>query len=260
MRSLFKHRPSAAIIIFWCLALASFVTLAPPSVGQTSAPDAPTPPKIRFLFLDETAGHYTARLVSGIRRVSDGPYEISPPITPSDFRPFPIYKTLSNPELGTTAPVKVATISIPSGTRSILAIISPRPAPSPAELPAYGVEIIDCDPSKFPAGSIRVINRAMAPMAAQFGNDLVSVDPGADTVVHPAPDKRHRVASRIATQITSGWKIITSQTTLLLPGQRVFGVIIHSPSGMRHTYTAAELAELGPPTPGDFWLTFSDTP
>lgn len=223
-------------------------------------PDAPQPPRIRFLFLDETPGQYTAGTPSGIRRVSDGPYEISAPFTPPDFRSFPLLKVLTDPKLGTSAPVKVATINVPGDTRSVLAIISPRPARSPDEPPAYSVEIIDCDPAKFPDGSIRVINRAQTAMAAQFGDKLVLVNPGEDKVVQPAPDKRHRVASRVATQITSGWKIITSQTTLLLPGQRVFGIFIHSPSGMRHTYTAAELAELGPPPPGDFWLTFSDSP
>ncbi len=240
--------------------MTAVLALSVPTAAQPPASDAPKPPQIRFLFLDETTGQYAASVASGMRRVSDGPYEISAPFTPLDFRPFPIYKTLPNPELGTSAPVKVATINVPSGTKSVLAIISPRPASSSTEPPVYGVEIIDCDPSKFPAGSIRVINRAKVPMAAQFGTELISIEPGADAIVKPAPDKRHRVASRVATQITSGWKIITSQTTLLLPGQRVFGIIIHSPSGMRHTYTAAELAELGPPAPGDFWLTFSDTP
>src|SRR5690606_41537908 len=111
-----------------------------------------------------------------------------------------------------------------------------------------------------PVGAIRVINETNGGMAAQHGTEQVSVQPGEDKVVQPAPDKRHRVANRVATQITSGWKIITSQTTLLLPGQRVFGIFIHSPSGMRHTYTAVELAELGAPPPGDFWLTYSDRP
>ncbi len=228
--------------------------------GALQAQTAPQPPRIRFLFLDESAGAYTTPTATGNRRISDGPYEISPPFTPGDLRPIHLYKTLPSGESGDLAPVKVASITPPANSSSILAIISPRPAASADAPPVYSVELIDCDPAKFPAGSIRVINRANAAMAGQFGDQLIAVQPGEDKVVRPIPDNRHRVASRVATQITSGWKIITSRTTYLLPGKRVFGIFVHSPSGMRHTFTAGELAELGDPPPGNFWLTFSDSP
>jgi len=54
--------------------------------------------------------------------------------------------------------------------------------------------------------------------------------------------------------------LIQDNVTVIRPSERIMGVLVYSPGGMRHTFSAAEIAEMGPPKPGCFWLTFSDKP
>src|SRR5690606_3479634 len=145
---------------------------------------------------------------------------------------------------------------------SALVIVTPRPPASADVAPIYQVELIDSNPADFPAGSIRIINRSPVAMAAQFSDSRVLTPPGQIRVVQPATDSRRRVLFKIAIQVEQpdGWQLSQDSITVIRPAERMIGVLVHSPGGMRHTYTAAELAELGPPKPGNFWLTFSDSP
>lgn len=237
---------------------AGLMLLGASSVAQTPAA-APAPPRLRFLFLDETPGSYALRFEKEERVISSGPYVISAPFTPSDFKPLKITKEFTEP--GTGAPLRevVASVTPSPGDRSSLVIVTPR-ARASAEAPlSYAVEIIDCGPDRFPLGSIAIINRARATVAAKFGNEQAAVVPGQTTIVRPVTDSRHRVFSRIAAQTPAGWIPISDSVSVVRPQERVIGVFVYSPSGMRHTYTAYELAEFGPPRPGHFWLTFSDS-
>ena len=99
-------------------------------------------------------------------------------------------------------------------------------------------------------------------MAAQFGAQNVITAPGDISLVQPVTDVRHRALFKIAIQVqnASGWQLIEDSITVIRPAERMVGILVYSPGGMRHMCTAEEIAEFGPPKPGCFWLTFSDAP
>lgn len=249
----------------WVLIIGHWAFAALPlSLAQT--PDAPKPAKLRFVFIDESAGAYSIKLGASFRPVSANPYEISAPFTPADLTPLEIYKLFpADPDPATSQPkrIKIATVTPPADTPSALVIVTPRPASSPGAAPVYKVELLDSNPTAFPAGSIRIINRSPVSMAAQFSASRVVTAPGETSVVQPATDSRHRTLFKIAIQVeqeAGGWRLIQDSLTVIRPKERMVGLLVYSPGGMRHTLTAAEIAEMGPPKPGCFWLTFSDTP
>jgi hypothetical protein len=234
--------------------------------AQAPASEAPKPPKLRFLFIDESPGHYSLKLGTAYRQVSANPYEISAPYVPADFKDLDIYKTFpENLDPATAQPkrIKIASVTPPANTSSALIIITPRPPATPDAAPVYKVEVIDGNPSRFPPGSIRIINRSPVAMAAQFSDSRVLTAPGEISLVQPAADSRRRILFKIAIQVqqeTGGWQLIQDSITVIRPAQRMVGILVYSPGGMRHTLTAAEIAEMGPPKPGCFWLAYSDTP
>jgi hypothetical protein len=229
---------------------------------RAQQPDAPKPPKLRFIFIDETPGYYSIKPSTIYRQISANPYEISAPFTPADFKSFDVYKTLADPVSGQPKPVKIASVTPPADTAAALVIITPRPAADPQTPAVYKVEIIDSDPKTFPAGSLRIINRSPVPMAAQFGTQNVITPSGEISLIQPVTDARHRTLFKIAIQIqnASGWKLIEDSITVIRPAERMVGILVYSPNGMRHMMSADEIAEMGPPKPGCFWLTFSDAP
>jgi hypothetical protein len=246
-------------------ALVAFVVAATSVLAQPAAPQAPKPAKLRFLFIDESAGHYSLTLGAVHRQISANPYEISAPYTPADLRDLDVYKTFpADLDADTAQPrrIRIASVTPPAYTPSALVIITPRPPATPDAAPVYKVEVIDSNPTLFPAGSIRIINRSPIPMAAQFSESRVLTPPGEISLVQPTADARRRILFKIAIQIQQegGWQLIQDSITVIRPAQRVIGVLVYSPGGMRHTLTAAEIAEMGPPKPGCFWLTYSETP
>jgi hypothetical protein len=224
--------------------------------------NATKPARLRFLFLDESAGHYSLKLDTSFLRVSTNPYEISAPYTPADFEGLSIYKALPDPVSGGLKPVKIASVIPPADTPSALVIITPRPPASPDIAPVYKVEFIDTNPALFPPGSIRLINRSPVSMASQFSDSRVVTAPGETSLVQPTTDSRRRVLFKIAIQVQqdTGWQLIQDSMTVIRAKERMFGILVYSPGGMKHMLTAAELSEFGPPKPGCFWLTFADTP
>ena len=245
-------------LLFSVLGLVSSVAFAQPEPAKP-----PAPAKLRFLFIDESAGAYSLKLGNAHRPVSANPYEISAPYIPADLTSLDLYKTLVDPGTGIPKPVKIATVTPPANTPSALVIITPRPPASPDVAPVYKVELLDTNPALFPAGSIRIINRSPVPMAAQFSDSRVVTAPGETSLVQPATDARRRVLFKIAIQVqqdAGGWQLIQDSITVIRAKERMFGILVYSPGGMKHMLTASELAEFGSPKPGCFWLTFSDTP
>lgn len=248
-------------------ALLGVLSFLPNSASAQSATQAPPPPaRLRFLFLDEGPGRYELKIDKNtFRQVSGGPYEISAPHSPADARPLEIYKASMSPDpvTGQIPRLKVATFAPPANTPSVLVIVSPRPAVDPAAPPVYKVDVIDCNPADFPGQSIRIINLGKVAMAAQFGAQRMVTEPGATDVLRLKTDSRSRVFFKIAVQSGQNppaWKLLQDSITVVRPKERVLGLLVYSPSGMKHMLTPTELAELGPPPPGHFWLTFSDTP
>jgi len=96
-------------------------------------------------------------------------------------------------------------------------------------------------------------------MAARFGTEQIEVEPGAERLITPAVDRRNRIRVFIASQGKGEWRMIFNSFISLPEDNRVTGIVVYSPSGLRHTYTQDEIDTLGAPKPGYFWLTFTDT-
>ncbi|MDF3056359.1 MAG: hypothetical protein K0R17_574 [Rariglobus sp.] len=256
MRIPFKFRHWALVIGHWSFALCVF--------AQNPADD-PKPSKLRFLFLDETPGAYALKIDTGFKQISSAPYAISPPFTPAGLNRLEIYKTnpVPDPVSGKNTRVKVATITPPANTSSALVILAPRPLAAdalPGALPVYDVEFIDSDPQAYPLGTVRILNRGHAVMAAQFGEETVTSEPGSTRIVRPATDPRFRLRAKVATQTPGGWEMLDSNVTILKADTRITGVLVFSPSGMRHLYDESTLYGRGLPPPGHVWLMYSDPP
>lgn len=243
--------------IFLCLVAFAATALAQPA-------SAPRPPKLRFLFLDESPGTYFVRSGKEDIPVSSTPYSISAPFAPPSFERVDLYRTGAalDPVTGQPVRLKVAGFNLPVGTPLALVVVTPR-VPSDQATPAtYAVDIIDGNPNDFPAGSIRLINRGQASMAARFGATEVMAAAGETRVVRPKIDGRGRVRFKIAVQApqAGGWQMLQDSLAVIRPQERMIGLLVYSPGGMKHLLTPGELAESGPPPPGHFWLTCTDSP
>ncbi|MFH1498302.1 MAG: hypothetical protein ABII82_10800 [Verrucomicrobiota bacterium] len=252
-----KALPSLRVIVsllgLLALPLGGPLFSAPPA----AAPEA----RLRFLILDETSDAYSLQTGGTRRQLNATPYVISRPVAAKPGERLEVFRQSVDPVTGKPRQVRVASVSPPAGLTAGLVVLTPRPPPvdDPAAPPVYGVDFFDSDPGTFPPGSIRILNLGRAAMGAQFGATQVVTPPGESRVVQPTTDERNRVFSKIAVQTAAGWNLLSNRVTILRPDERLTGVFVYSPSGLRHTYTRQELAERGPPPPGHFWLTFADT-
>lgn len=250
-----------ALLAFVCCLAGSTALIA-----QTPAP-APRPATLRFLFLeDRPASYFVQTGKNEYRKISSSPYAISAPFVPPSLEAVRIYRYQTQPPASPAgaAPspyVEVATVTPSATSSSTLIVLIPQAPVAPATKPGLRAVEYDADPSGFPAGSVRVINLGRTEMAVQLGRATpAQVSPGTTTVLRPSPDSQDRVPARIAFKDTTGWRILSNKILMLRPEQRITGVLVYSPSGMRHTYTREEIAEFGQPKPGHAWLTFTDTP
>jgi hypothetical protein len=243
------------------------LTLFAPALAAFAAPaaDAPALAKLRFLFLDETPGAYVVRLGTQYRQISSATYDISASFTPPGPQDLEIYKTphATDPRTGQPVRIKVATITPPTGAGGVgdtLVVIAPVPHADPVTpRPPHSVTFFPGDSARFPLRSVRVINLGRGSMAAQVGREQLLLQPGESRIVQPETDARYRVFAKIAEQTPGGWRLLHDSITLIRPYERVTGVLIFSPTGMRHTRTPDDLLEFGPPQPGHFWLTYSES-
>ncbi len=228
---------------------------------RAQQPEAPKPAKLRFIFLDESAGAYSLKIGSHYQQISSKPYVISPVFTPATDDRLDIYKTNTTPDpiTGKIERVKITSVTPPADTTSALVVVTPRPA-QPGVTPVYGVQLIDSSIARFPLGSIRILNLGRVTMAAQFGSSQIVVQPGSFQVAQPSADRRFRILAKIAARSGDNWELRSDNLIILHPDERVTGVFFYSPSGMIHTFTRDEILEHGPPPPGHFWLTYSDAP
>lgn len=226
-------------------------------------PPPPEPAQLRFLFLDETPGGYFLKIDKGFKSISSAPYVISPAYLPGSLRPLEIYRAspIPNPETGEIEHIKVAVFTPPSTTTAALVIVTPRPAlPGSRETPLYNVEFIDSNPTTFPGGSIRILNRGTLPMAGRFASNQVLAQPGSTKIISPDADSRGRVRSRVAMAAGGAWKLISDQIAIVKPDTRLTGILVYSPSGLKFRFSNDILAERGDPPPGHVWLTYTDKP
>lgn len=237
------------------------------SVRAQGTPVPPRPATLRFLVLeDRPAAYFVQTGRDDYQQITSSPYAISTPYTPPDVAPVAIYRKVELPTPATPGAVaspyvKVASVTPSITSPSTLIVLVPEPPVAPSTTPTLRPVVYNTDPATFPAGSVRVINLGRAPMAVQLGSaSPLQVAPGNTQVASVRPDAKNRVPARIGIQDTDGWRILSNKILTMRPGHRITGVVVYSPSGMRHTYTREEIAEFGPPKPAHVWLTFTDTP
>lgn len=223
------------------------------------AQDAPEPIHIRFLFLDESSGDYFVKTGDGYKNLGAKPYVVSPSF---DFLPgsrIELYKQLPDPETGEPVRKRVVNLTATASPTHALAVIKPTTETTQDSAPAYRAHLYDVTPDKTPARSVRILNLSPAPMAARFGSDQIEISPGAERLVSPTLDKRNRFRVYVASQGAGEWHLIFNSFLSLPANKRMTGIVVYSPSGLRHTYTKDELDMIGPPSPGFFWLYFTES-
>ncbi|WFB34631.1 hypothetical protein P3T73_10700 [Kiritimatiellota bacterium B12222] len=244
----------------------SILCLLTTKVTAQTSDKSPPPVQVRMLFLDESQGQgYSVKLEEGFQKVSSYPYAISNMILRPAGSELEVYKNLPppppNPQQNirnqdTESPrVKIATLKVPDKTTSVLAVI--RPGDSKADT---HVALYNSDLQHYPENAIRIINLGLTPIAASINDKVKKIAPGNLAVFTPNPDPKNRVVVQVAQQGKDNWKYIYDSVQVLKPGNRVTGVVVFSPSGMRHTYTALEIQEFGEPKPRHQWLSYIDTP
>lgn len=234
--------------------------------AQNSGEQGPPPVQVRLLFLDESRGEgYSVKLEEGFQKVSSYPYAISNAVLQPPGAELEVYKNLPipppdparNPDDPAPLPprVKIATVHVPDSTSAVLAVIRPGSQPAKTQ-----VDLYNSDPEKFPPNTIRVINLGNANMGISINGQVEQIARGNSIVFKPTPDPKNRVIARLAQQGVDEWKVIYDSVLILPPGKRITGVVVFSPSGMRHTYTQLEIEEFGAPQPRHQWLSYTETP
>ncbi|MFH1499405.1 MAG: hypothetical protein ABII82_16470 [Verrucomicrobiota bacterium] len=224
----------------------------------TSAQTPPASAKIRFLFLDESNGSYSVKIGADHIELGSKPYVFSRPFEFPVGSRLELHKRLPDPKTGETVRTRVANLTVGASPTHALAIVSPSATAAPGATPDYRVNLYDVSPEKTPDRSIRILNLSPSPMAARFGTDQLEVSPGGERIVAPTVDKRSRIRVYVAAQAAGEWNMIFNSFLSLQEKTRMTGIVVYSPSGMRHTYTENELKTLGPPQPGFFWLYFTE--
>lgn len=239
-------------------ALAAFLTLFVFSLGAHAQAPARSA-SLRFLFLDESSGDYFVKVGAAFTNLGAKPYVVSPSFDfPPDTR-LELYKQLADPKTGELVRTRVINLTVSASPTHALAVITPTPDIAEDGTRSYRSRLYDIAPDKTPPRSIRILNLSPSPMAARFGTDQIEILSGAERLVTPAVDKRNRIRVYVASQGVGEWQMIFNSFLSLQENSRMTGIVVHSPSGLRHTYTKEELDTLGAPKPGFFWLYFTET-
>lgn len=249
MRLPLKFRHWSLVIVHWTFVLG------------LCAQDAPQPVALRFLFLDESPGAYSIRIGSDYRDLGPTPYVISAPQELAPGARLQLYKELPDPATGRPVRTRVLDRTAPPGLPHALVVVAPSSSVAEDGTRSYTARFYDTDPARTPPQSIRILNLSSVPMAARFGADEAAVAPGESKTIQPAPDARGRLRTFIGVNVQGpeGWRIIYNSFVSLRQNQRMTGILVYSPSGLRHTYSEDELIAMGPPQPGHFWLSFTET-
>jgi hypothetical protein len=251
-------RASLPFLAFLAVAAWTFVAGA----SALAQPPAPRPVTVRFLFLEEECGGYYFRVGETFQKIGDTPYVISGPQLVPAGEPVRLFKDYPDPKTGMPARTEILSVKPPATAVSALVVVKAQTTTSAESgRPAYQATFYNSDTSAFPAGSLRIINLGRSDLVARFGTEQLTLSPTKIRIVKPTFDARRRVRTYVGAALPGGgWQLIYDSITSLRPDQRMTGVLVYSPSGMRHTHRAEDLAEGLVLKPGHFWLTYSETP
>lgn len=218
-----------------------------------------------FLFLDESPGSFYLKTASGYELLSKSPYAVASPKTFRANEPIEIYKELpasaelpSDIESETSARrIKIADFPAPDHFTAGLAVLAQ--SPKAGENSRFRVRFYEA-PEKNPNhGVIQLINLGYTSIAVALGDERVIIQPGENREVTASTDARNRLKVQVADKLDGAWKLIERRVVFLSPGERMTGVIVYSPSGMKHLYSKEELLLLnGTPPPAHAWLRFKN--
>ncbi|WP_269522090.1 hypothetical protein [Coraliomargarita parva] len=258
MNKLDLSKTYKTLTILGCL-LGGMIMSTAKATAQPADSESPKM-ELRFLFLDESPGAYYLKKEDTFSVLSDSPYKISPVIRPLTEELLEIYKELPNPE----APETMQRIQIGKLTASLemgssLIVLTPiKNMAADTSRPKYQVNVYGSDSNEFPKNSIRILNLSNAPFACEFNKDRQLIAPYSSNIIKPDTDSKNRLRYKVAARKAEGWELLDNGVMLLRADERVTGVLIYSPSGMRHTFSESEMEFFGEPKPGYYWLTYTD--
>lgn len=239
-------------------AFAAFLTLLVFAAGAFAQEPAP-PVSLRFLFLDESPGDYFVKTGATFTNLGAKPYVVSSAFEVAPGSRVELHKQLADPATGELVRTRVLSLNASASPTHALAVVTPTNEVAPDGTRSYRSRLYDIAPEKTPPRSIRILNLSPSPMAARFGTEQIEISPGAERLVIPSVDKRNRIRVYVASQGAGEWQMIFNSFLSLQETSRMTGIVVYSPSGLRHTYTKDELETLGPPKPGFFWLYFTES-
>lgn len=216
-----------------------------------------------FLFLDESGGSFYVKNGSSYELLSNAPYSVQSPKTFTPGERVEIYRAnrvdpvpLPNEEEEQRPKyVKIADVSAPNNAESALVVLAPRNPNDP--FGSYNHRIYEEDARDRSEGSVKLINLGRSRAAALLGGERVLLEPGETVSIKPPRDEHNRVRIQIADSLHGDWQVIERRTLFLRPGERMTGVLVYSPSGMKHLYSQSELLSLGEnPPPAHAWLQY----
>lgn len=222
--------------------------------GQGS--DEETPVDVRILVVDEVGEGFAVNAGEQEVIVCNHPYEISRPVRywGGDQLELSQVAYRVNDDGETEPDFSLAgSIVIPEDASSILVVFLPNKDRSEY----YGKIYADSD-SDFPYGSLRVINLSPSAIAFAAGGDRQFLESGEIAVVSPEVDRKNRLFLKVADKKSDEWNILLNSVEVLRPSDRITGVVVYSPSGMRHTMTSTEIRMFGEPKPGNYWIDFRE--
>lgn len=229
--------------------------LACPVYAQTSTSQIPRA-VLRFLFLDESPGSYSVKNPQGYTDLGATPYVVSAPQTFTPGDRIELFKELRDPTTGLPVRTRVLARQVPATSHALI-VITPS-TPSADGTRDYQSRLFETDPAKTPPRSVRILNLGTQPVSARFGSRITDIAPGESNLLVPDLDSRGRSRAFVALRDPQAPKMLFNSFISFPDGRRMTGIIVHSPSGLRHTYTQDELTTMAPPRAGHFWLSFTD--
>tara|TARA_R100000027_G_scaffold2734_9_gene2704 strand:- start:2805 stop:3548 length:744 start_codon:yes stop_codon:yes gene_type:complete len=216
----------------------------------------PTPVEVRILVVDEVGEGFALNRGEQEIIVCNHPYEISRPVRFLGGDRLELstvaYRKDEDGELEAEFS-RVGSITVPEGSESVLIVFLPN-----KNRTEYFGRIYKDSDANFPFGSLRVINLSPSAIAFAAGGDREFLESGEVIVVSPEVDRKNRFLLKVADKKSDEWNILLNSVEVLRPSDRITGLVIYSPSGMRHTMTSAEIRMFGEPKPGNYWIDFRE--